>query len=316
MQRGLAAKEPDRLSGVIDLIADGLSLAISRPFLITLPVLLDLYYWLGWRVSIQSLTSPLRTWVEREEPNDGADLATRLESLGETDVTEILSLFVPSLLSGASRSSVYSFANRPEFAPAHWGLAVTMLLGLALGATMLLVVYAVPLADAALNRSRPLRATLTAIGRAWLRSLGLHALAIGVALLLTGPMLIGSAALLLVGVDALPLAGFATLVIAVAGFLVWWFAVKAIVVSEVGPLRAVYYGFAVVRSYFWQTVGYTAAWLLITVGLGRLWREIADTAPGLLAGVVANALFAGGLAMAGMLFYETRIRSLRPVLTR
>jgi hypothetical protein len=44
--------------------------------------------------------------------------------------------------------------------------------------------------------------------------------------------------------------------------------------------------------------------------------KIADSAPGLLIAVIANAFFAGGLAMAGMMFYEGRIRTLAPVLSR
>ncbi|MCC6793346.1 MAG: hypothetical protein IT336_16805, partial [Thermomicrobiales bacterium] len=87
-------------------------------------------------------------------------------------------------------------------------------------------------------------------------------------------------------------------------------------VSEVGPIKAIYNGYAVVRAYFWPTVGLVGAWLLIVVGLGEVWLEIADSPPGLLIGVIANAFFASGLAMASMLFYAHRINTLKPERTR
>jgi hypothetical protein len=316
MQRGIAANQPQIGPGVIDSIADGLSLALARPLLLLVPMLLDLYYWLGWRFSIEALTSPMRTWVLEQDQSNNAEIASRLESAGRSDITRILSFLVPSLLGRAGREGVYFMRERPSVVPQQWWIDTLLLVAFVLGATLLLIIYSVPLADAAVDRSRSISAVVRAMGRAWLRSLGLHALALGIALLLLGPITIGWAALLLVGVDASPLIGLASLAIGLFGFLVWSFAVNAIVVSDVGPLKAIYYGFAVVRTYFWPTVGLVSASMLITVGLGEVWREIAGTPPALLIGVIANAFFASGIAMAGMVFYESRITSLKPVLTR
>jgi hypothetical protein len=279
-------------------------------------MLLDLYYWVGWRISIESLTSPIRTWVLEQEQQDGPELAERMESLGRADVSKIVSLLVPSHLSGIDREAMYTLANRPLVTPAQWWVAGLLLIAFTLAATLRLMVYWVPLADAAVNRSRSILDMAGAVGRAWIRSLGLHLMAIGVALLLSGPILVGSAALLLIGVDALPLMGLAMLVIAIAGFVIWWFALTAIVVSDAGPLKAAYYGYSVVRTSLSQTVGFAGTLMLITLGLGGIWRAIADTAPGLFIGVIASAFFASGLAMGGMVFYNSRIQSLRSVLTR
>jgi hypothetical protein len=190
------------------------------------------------------------------------------------------------------------------------------LFGFMLLATLLVMVYSVPLADAAIERNRSIAATAGAIVRGWVRSLGLHVVMIGICAILIGPVIVGAAILQILGIDLLVLVGLAAAVVVLGGMLIWWFAMKAIVVSDAGPLRALYYGFAVVRRCFWQCLGFTAAWMIITVGLGEVWLQIADTAPGLLVAVIANAFFAGGLAMAGMLFYEGRIRTLAPVLSR
>jgi hypothetical protein len=306
----------DRQPGVIDSIADGLTLALARPLLLFLPMALDLYFWAGWQVWLHALTSPVRDWVLTRDQAESADIASSLESLGRSDATQLVALFTPSLLAGSNRSDIYSLSERSVVAPDKGAVALLALLGFALLATLVVMIYSVPLADAAVKRNRSLSATMTAICRGWIRSLGLHMVMIGIGLILIGPVIVGAAALLIVGVDIQVLVGFAIAAIGLGGFLVWWFAMKAIVVSEAGPLRALYYGFAVVRRYFWQCLGFTAAWLIITFGLGEIWLNIADTAPGLLIAVIANAFFAGGMAMAGMLFYEGRIRALAPVLSR
>jgi hypothetical protein len=316
MQQDLALKKSERQIGVIDSIADGLTLALARPLLLIVPMLLDFYFWVGWRATPQPLSTPLRKWVIAQDQQNSADIAARLESLGRSDVTQLLAAFTPSLLAGAKRSDIYVLRDRPEFEAMNWGVSVLMLLSFVLAAVLIMMIFSVPLADAAIDRTRSIPATLLAIGRGTLRALGLHLLALGIAILLIGPTVISWLVLLIVGVDALWLVGLALLAAALTGFVVWWFALKAIVVSDVGPLTALYYSVSVVRAYFWQTLGFTAAWLLITLGLGELWLQIADTAPGLLLGVVANAFFAAGITIAGMIFYESRIQSLVPRLSR
>jgi len=66
----------------------------------------------------------------------------------------------------------------------------------------------------------------------------------------------------------------------------------------------------VVRRNLWQTLALTAASMTITYGLGEIWDQLAGSPPGLLTAVIANAFFAGGLAMAGMIFFNNRLRLL------
>ena len=312
MQRNLAAGSTDRQPGVIDSLADGLSLALARPWFLLVPMLLDLYYWLGWTVPVESLTSPVRDWVLRQNQAESADVAEGIASLGQADSTQLLALFTPSLLAGAPREDVYSLVERTRLAPGQWAIALVLVFGFMIGACLIHMLYTVPLADAAIDRIRTPRATAAAIVRAWLRSMGLHLAVVGIGALLLAPAMIASLAMVLVGIDPTPLLGIALVAFTAAGFLVWWFALKAIAVSDVGPIRAIRFAYAVVRGFLWQSVGFVVAWLLLAVGLGQLWLEIADTAPGLLIGVIANAYFAGGVAMAGMIFYQSRIQQLFP----
>lgn len=312
MQRDVAAKRPPAKPGVIDAIADGLSIALVRPWLLIVPVLLDLYYWVGWRLSVRALTDPIQRWLIDVDSSESAELASRVETAGRSDLLALLSLFAPSLLSGVERSTYYTIRSRPELVPDAWLLDV-LLIGAVLGGAMLLMmIYSVPLADAALDRSRSVRALVQAIGWASLRFAGLLAIATGVLLLLLGPVLVATAVLLIVGINASPLIALASMIIGIFAFLILVMAWDAIVVSEVGPLKAVQHGYAIVRAYFWPTIGLVGAWLLMVIGLAEVWLEIADSAPGLLIAVVANAFFASGLAMASMLFYSQRIQTLTP----
>ena len=55
---------------------------------------------------------------------------------------------------------------------------------------------------------------------------------------------------------------------------------------------------------------FSMASMIISFGLGEIWQRLAGTPPGLLTAVIANAFFAGGLVMAGMIFFSHRLRLL------
>jgi hypothetical protein len=224
----------------------------------------------------------------------------------------MLSLLVPSLLSDIERTRLYGGADRPDVVPSSWFLGLIILAAAFAGSAFLLMLYSVPLADTALNRRRSAQARARAIAIASVRLLGFVAVLAGAVLLLLGPLLVGGLALHIVGVNATPLLASIALMLGIVAYLMLWFVPDAIVVSQVGPLRAIYLSIAVVRRYFWQTLGLASASMLISLGLGEIWRQLVDTAPGLLVAVIANAFIASSLALASILFYTNRIRLIRP----
>ena len=94
---------------------------------------------------------------------------------------------------------------------------------------------------------------------------------------------------------------------AVVALVFLYFAPAAITVSEVGPLRACYLSFNVVRRNLWPVVGLILSLLLISAGLPSLWLSRADHPIGLLIGAFCNALVSIGLVMASMQFYLDRL---------
>src|SRR4051794_20436061 len=174
MERKIAASSIEKHARVIESLADGLSLALARPWLLIVPMLLDLYYWVGWKVSVASLTAPIGDWILRQNQAESAEVADGVASLGRADSTQLVGAFTPSLLAGAPRNDVYSFFERTHLTPNHWITATLALVGFMIGACLLHMIFMIPLADAAIDRIRSPRATALAIARAWLRSIGLH----------------------------------------------------------------------------------------------------------------------------------------------
>lgn len=305
-------KQRPAVPGVIDTIAAGLSVALAQPLLMAVPLLLDLYYWLGWQLYPTGMTEPLKRWVLESGSPDSASVAETLDQLGRSDLTKLVSLVVPSLLASTRRSDIFAPTQRPTIALEHWSVAVLALIATIVVMGGLYMLYLVTLSNAALNRNRSMRATARAAVVAWQRFLGLMVLLFALYLLVLGPPAFLWAVLsaLGVGIGALLLP-----MIIVAGItltVLFIFSPEAIAVAEVGPIRAMYLSFHVVRRYFWQTLGLLVASLVITTGLGQLWERLASTPPGLLAAVIANAFFAGGLTMAGIIFFNDRVRWLQP----
>jgi len=312
MQPRVAIKQRPGVPGVIDTIAAGLSVALAQPLLMAVPLLLDLYYWLGWQVYPLGIATPLKRWILESGGANSDSVARTLDDLGRSDLTKIISFVVPSLLSSARRSDIYAPTQRPTIAIEDEGAALLALVAIILVMGGLYMVYLVTLSNAALNRQRPVVGTVRAALIAWQRFVGLMALFVAMYTLVLGPPAFLWAFLSAFGVG---LAALLLPMIIVAGItltILFIFSPEAIAVAEVGPVRAMYLSFHVVRRFFWQTLGLLAASLVITSGLGELWERLARTPPGLLAAVVANAFFAGGLTMAGIIFFNDRVRWLLP----
>jgi hypothetical protein len=316
MQTRAVTKQPPAVPGVIDTIADGLTLALAYPLVMTLPVLLDAYFWLGWRLTPTRLTAPIAHWIAENNGKDVQSTIDALDQLGRSDMTTLTTITVPplpavpALLPGIDRRSLYELWSRPAPDLRHWWIVCLILVALIPLWAGLSAAYYVPLADIAVGRNRPLRRLPGAVARAWIRFLGLMALVFGLFALVLGPLAVlwGLSEVAGFGLGTLLLPVMVLAGIALVVFLV--FTPEAIVVADVGPFRAMYYSVNVVRRSLWQTLGLVTATLIISLGLGEIWQRLADNPPGLLTAVIANAFFAGGITMAGMIFFNNRLRLL------
>jgi MFS family permease len=310
MQTRAVGNKQQATPGVIDTIADGLTLALSNPLVMTLPLLLDAYYWLGWKITPEPLVTPIRNWIVDQGSNDTESTVDALNSLSSSDMTATVAQFIPALLPGVKRGDIYEVWSRPTLDLSQGWIVGLVFVALIVLSTGVWAAFYVPLADIAIGRSRPVGRVIRAIGRTWLRFLGMLVLFLGLVVLTLGPLVViwGVSTAIGVGLGALvvPLMVFGG--VAMAVLLI--FTPEAIVIADVGPLRGMYYSVNVVRRNLWPTIGFTLASMIISFGLGEIWQRLAATPPGLLTAVIANAFFAVGLVMAGMIFFSHRLRLL------
>lgn len=312
MQRPFATSSKPAAPGIIDTIAAGLSVALAHPLLMAIPMALDLYYWVGWRVRPTALTDRLQRLVVDSDPANRQEIIDSLHEASDWDLASLLAVFVPSMIGGFNREHLYEVWSRPSIVPDAWWLVCVIGLTMMIIAGGVFMAYSVPLADAAVGRARSTSQIARAALTAWFRFLGLIVLIIGLALLIGGPALVAVGFFWALGVNLAPLVGTLVVVLGFAALIFLYFTVDAIVVLEVGPLRAIYYSVNVVRRNFWPTVGFITAAVLMSTGLPEIWGLLVDSPPGLFLAVIAHAFFAGGLAMASMIFFNDRLRLWRP----
>ncbi len=296
-----AARPPS----LVDTLGAGFS-ALNRSLLaLVVPVLVDLWIWLGPRVSLQPLAERLRsidpaTWdslrqqLEPALPTGGLDL--RL--YGQFPFWRRIYMLVP----GAEAS--------PPIVPATWYIGgflalfgAVIVLNLLL--TLLTALFLLPMADVVRGEQEP-RPTLRRILRAWW---GLTAL-VGMVMIF----------LVVVGIPISAIAGILSAFFPAVGVLfmslfmgalLWLvftasFAVDAVVMDDVGPLRALMASLGVIRSAFWGAIGLFLLNVFILRGLEIVWERLTPSVPGLIIAILSSAYIGAGLAAAHLVFYRSR----------
>lgn len=84
------------------------------------------------------------------------------------------------------------------------------------------------------------------------------------------------------------------------------FTPEAIVLGRVAPLRAIYQSVNTVRANLLGTLGLLLLSLLITGGLGVIWRHISATPAGLPLAILGSAYIGSGLSAARLEFFRAR----------
>jgi hypothetical protein len=320
----LTARREARPTGVIETLSAGYAAVNRQPWVLLLPILLNVFLWLGPHVSYSPLVGPVVTrateWTrqmavgqERAVPDaegiSGAELdqarqwlIARTDDVNGFEALVWSPLGMPSLPSLSTASDEIAFVN-------GWGDGVA-LLGACIGLGLLLGAWFYGgLAVASQNAPGGPLAAGRRVPRGVLDVIGLVAVLLGVSVLLGLPVI------LLIGFTALvspPVAVLGTLLL-VAGLLFatihLFFSVAAIFVSGAGPLRAIQRSVGVVRRHLWSSIALILLTWLILAGMGRVWDLLASYAPtpfGVLLGILGNAYVASGLIAAGMVFYIQR----------
>jgi hypothetical protein len=321
----MTARREAAPTGVIETLSAGYAAVNRQPWVLLLPVLLNLFLWLGPHVSFSPLVGPVLTdaseWTRQiafgpRRPLRDPEVINGLEQsrqwlITRSDDTNGFQALVwgplglPSLDGLPSTSDDVAFVN-------GWGDGVA-LFGACLGLGLLLGGWFYGgLAGASSGRnSGPLEACRR-LPRAIVDVLGLVGVLLGTLLLFGLPVL------LLIGFTAVVSPPVAVLggVLMLAGLLFasvhLFFSVPAIFVSNAGPLVAIQRSVGMVRRHLWPSIALILLTWLILAGMDRVWDVLASQLQspfGVILGILGNAYVASGLIAAGMVFYTQRSES-------
>jgi hypothetical protein len=320
---------------LIDSISEGYTAINRRPWLLLVPLLLNIYLWFGAQLSFGPLFNSVHSLLKSIQPSlvDQSELQVlydRLLANGSVDLRSQLMFlnFVPALRQyvvgsagdGVSATGVPAIQELPRLIDAGRVDTIEVatvggaLLAFLLLNTLALALSAVFLAQVGAAVRQPKGARWLPLGglggalRVGLAIRGAVAVIVGVTLALGLPFLFLSYLLIFlsptIGVLALEL-------LFVIGFWIniyIGFYREAIVIHDQGPLRAIYTSFNVVRRNFWGTLGFLAISLVITLGSGVIWHRLVGSTAGLIVAMVGSAYIGSGLLAARMAFFRERLR--------
>lgn len=300
----------ERAPGIIETIQTGYDTLNARPYLIAVPLALDLTLWLGPRFTSPALFAWLAHWPARSA--DGADLAAALTRRGETaEMTAGIAQAwngygVSNLIGTLGRGHVANLMDRPTAAIGPWYIALLFLLALLVIGLWLKSLFVAPIAQMVRQEPFVLRtvirtsvASATRIALLFLTALGMLALALI-------PAVVVAAAFVLSGINGFGLLFLAVLLPVFGALFYGAFAMDAIFLERVGPMRAIYLSYRVVRRNVWPTAGFIAMTILISRGVPLALTRVVQQPVGVVLAMIAHAYVAAGLATGSLLFYRER----------
>lgn len=329
---------PDDVSGVLETLAAGFSLVLSRPYLFVLPLVVDLWAWLGVQIYPTALIEPLQELMADQGGSNGPAAAEELgrvsENLrvndaiasltpsifsglsNETLLGSMLSVLAPALTSGVDRSKMYDDWGQglgQDVTPANWWGVVGLGILLFVGATILIVLFKVPIANAVRGGGFTPSLFLRDVAFGWVRVIALLGIVLAGILVIGIPVIIVAQLLTLIGINLIAVLSLAIFVFGSIGALYTFFLLDAMFIYRVGPIRATKMSYAVARLNFPQSWRFAAASLLIATGLLHVWGVIVEKPPGIVIALLVNAVLGTGLSIASMMFFHDRARLPRPL---
>ncbi len=308
---------------MIDTLSVGFNTITRKLWLITLPVLLDLYLWQGPRLSILPMARQLAYFLRRLPSTSlsglpPSALAQALEEMGqELDLFSLLHnglMGMPSLIAWAA-SEIGARRMGEVIEIRSWGSLLIisgalLLLGMLIGS-----VYLALMALAIRQENLSMR-------EVWRRTWHCWAWVVVWGMLLVGLGLFINLAIFLVTLPAVLINQtaaqglFSLLWLISLGLGLWlalntFFTVQALVLQDVGLIKAVWRSFNVVRRNFWATLGLIFLSLLIQVGFGQIWQRLNTGSWQTLLSILGNAYIGSGVMAAIMTFYLDRYRRWR-----
>ena len=283
--------------GVIDTLADGFRVLNRRPWLLIVPLCLDLFLWLGPEITADGVSASL----VRENP----DFEGVAKALADVNLLGIAAWRFSSAV-GVVRlddTGGLDIGNALGFASVILGCVVA---GLALFSLFYAGVAR------ALESGQRRDAFAASAWRGFVRLSAFWALMLGAATI----AMLTVAVLALAGPVGEVLAGLFMLAAGVTALVAWlmfYMVQPAIFLGDRGARPAMRESAEFVRANFGPTFRLFGLVLVITVGTGIAWQGIVESGAGALIAILGNAYIVTGLAVSVPLFYLDRRGLAAPV---
>ncbi len=304
------ARDKERgAAGVIDTLSAGYETVNRHPWILAVPILVDLFFWLGPHLSLASLVRETLGRIavpigfSGEMAQAYQDYRDGLQQAGESfNLFTLLTAHfpgLPSLMAAKEGLGPTIAVNDP------WMVLLLFLLLPILG-LWLASVYYLGIGSQIRETADGAASLWGRVWRTWSRMIAFMVLAIGAGLLLGVPLLVLTLA---AGAISSSLLGFIAAFLWVTALWVQFylfFVVDAMVINDVGAIQAMRNSITVVRFNLGSTLGLVVAIWVIMLGMPIVWDTMSSNILGNAAGIIGNAYISTGLAVASMRFYRDR----------
>lgn len=305
--------------GVIDALSAGFHAVSRHLWLILPPVVLDLFLWLGPRLSVRPLLERwLNAWQTVMAPGSSqaawpaAGLIGEMMRNGDREMNLLL-LLTNRLLGQPSLALLLPDGGWGGVIEIHSALAAAagFLAFTAIG--LFITTLYLSLIVSQLQEKGP---DWTGFGRRLARrwaQLALYLIALTMVIVAVSvPFSMAIVMAMWLGPTiGTALIGVVSIVLIWLGlwlFLALFFVGNAVVLDDVNVATAVWRSVNVVGRNLWATIGLWLLTELITVGFSFIWQRLSTWPLGALASIVGNAYLGTGLVAASLIFYRDRYR--------
>lgn len=309
MRESTSTRTPaPRAPGVVDSLSAGFGVVNEQPWIILIPIVLDLFFLFGPRISVAPIVGQMVTRPDFVRAFGADATAPTITFAEEANLLGLLSLggvTLPTIV------PVMRVARGTFMFLDSAGAAVMLGLGAILGGALLGCIYRAILAQQACDGDlSPWRIPGESVV-AWYRLIALVVMLFVAGCVVIFPLaFLGAVASLATGAANGIMMG-TVVTLALAANLYLFFAPEAIFISRVGPIQAIRRSAAVVHAGVWSALALVALFSVILVGMAQIWIALATQASwGLALGIVGNAYIASGLVAASMLFYRERMENI------
>jgi len=306
--------------GIIDALSSGLDAVLRHPWLLLIPVVLDMFLWAGPRIQApnlyRSVEPALRQMTTEMTSSEGRFAAQELGKTLERFFTQYnlfawlsVGLIGVPVVNGGIDATLKLVTGSP---PIMWqvddfgGYLLALVVFTSIG-LMISALFWTMLGGCV--RGIPLQAArwLKQSFEIWKQLLLLMVIVVGLLLMSIFPL---SIVMFTLGAFSAGLASLVPLLaIAVAAWIIFvcMFTPHGLVLHQMSLGRAINTSILIVRANFSPAAGLAAIAIAISIGTGLIWEGLAADSWLRLIAIAGNAIIGTGLIVASLLFYQNRI---------